>query len=115
MTQPRCINPGTTVMVTRRTVCRTHLLRPDPELNQHFMYCLAVLAPKYAIQVHAAVVMSTHEHLVLTDTQGILPRFLCEFHRVIALGVQALRDWEGAVWDHEKTSVVESSCAHPRR
>jgi hypothetical protein len=51
--------------------------------------------------------MSTHEHLVLTDTEGQLPRFLQEFHRLVALGVKVLRGWEGAVWDHEKTSVVE--------
>jgi hypothetical protein len=51
--------------------------------------------------------MSTHEHLIVTDTAGQLPRFLQEFHRLLALGIKVLRKWEGAVWDHEKTSVVE--------
>jgi hypothetical protein len=46
-------------------------------------------------------------HLVVTDTRGTLPRFLQELHRLLALGVKVLRKWEGAVWDHEKTSVVE--------
>jgi hypothetical protein len=51
--------------------------------------------------------MSTHEHLILTDTRGQLPSFLQQFHRLVALGTKVLRKWEGAVWDHEKTSVVE--------
>ncbi len=107
MTLPRRVRPGMTVMITRRTLRRTHLLRPDPELNALFTYCLAVLAQRHGVQVHAAVVMSTHEHLILTDVHGQLPRFLQELHRLIALGVKVLRKWEGAVWDHEKTSVVE--------
>jgi putative transposase len=53
------------------------------------------------------VVMSTHEHLILTDTRGQLPRFLQELHRLLALGIKVMRRWEGAVWDHEKPSVVE--------
>jgi len=50
--------------------------------------------------------MSTHEHLIVTDTEGRLPQFLQEFHRLVALGVKALRNWQGAVWDQRKTSVV---------
>lgn len=96
-----------TVMVTRRTVRRTHLFRPDPRMSNLFVYCLAVLAARHGIRVHAAVLMSTHEHIVLTDTRGTLPRFLQELHRMLALGVKVLRKWEGAVWDHQKTSVVE--------
>jgi hypothetical protein len=96
-----------TVMVTRRTLRRTHLLRPDRKLNQLFIYLLALLACRHGILVHAVVVMSTHEHLVLTDVRGQLPRFLQDFHRLFALGVKVLRKWEGAVWDNEKTSVVE--------
>ena len=94
-------------MVTRRTLRRTHLLRPDRELNNLFLYCLAVLTRRYGIVLHAVVVMSTHEHLVLTDTRGQLPRFLQELHRLLALGIKVMRRWEGAVWDHEKPSVVE--------
>jgi putative transposase len=104
---PRRVVPGMTVMVTRRTLRRTHLLRPDPRINAVFTYLLAVLAERHGVLVHAAVLMSTHEHIVLTDTRGVLPRFLQELHRLLALSVKVLRKWEGAVWDHEKTSVVE--------
>jgi putative transposase len=106
MTLPRCVLPGQTVMVTRRCVRRTKLLRPDAAFNQLYIYCLAVIAERHRIAVHAAVVMSTHEHLVLTDTEGRLPLFLRELHRLLALGVKVLRRWDGAVWDHERPSVV---------
>jgi hypothetical protein len=96
-----------TVMITRRTLRRTHLLRPDPKLNNLFLYCLAVTSRRFGVLVHAATVMSTHEHLVVTDTRGVLPRFTQELHRLLALGIKSLRKWEGAAWDHEKTSVVE--------
>ena len=58
------------------------------------------------MEVHAAVLMSTHEHLVVTDPAGKLPLFLRSLHRQVALGTKVLRKWEGAVWDHEKMSVV---------
>ena len=106
MTQPRCILPGMTVMVTRRTLRRTYLFRPDEELSQLYRYVLAVTAKRHDIRVHAVVLMSTHEHLIVTDTRGTLPFFLQELHRLFALGVKALRKWEGAVWDHERPSVV---------
>lgn len=96
-----------TVLVTRRSLRRTHLFRPDPELNQFYLYVLAVIAQRHGVLVHAVVLMSTHEHLVLTDPRGTLPLFLRELHRLFALGVKVLRRWDGAVWDHERPSVVE--------
>jgi hypothetical protein len=83
------------------------LLRPDPELNNLFMYCLAVLSVRFSLAVHHFTVMSNHYHLVMTDPLGQMPNFLREFDRTLALGTKALRKWEGALWDHEKPSVVE--------
>jgi hypothetical protein len=57
MSHPRRVLPGMTVMVTRRTLRRTHLLRPDPRLNNLFLYCLAVLTRRYGIALHVVVVM----------------------------------------------------------
>lgn len=108
MTRPRLITPGATYFVTRRTLRRHHLFAPnDPRIRQLFLYALAVAAARYDLLVHAAVLMSTHEHLVLTDTTGRLPEFLQFFHRIVALGTKVVRGWEGAVWDLGKTSVVE--------
>lgn len=56
--------------------------------------------------MHAFCAMSTHLHVVLTDTRGELPRFLEQFHRLVGLCTKVLRKWEGCTWDHEQTSVV---------
>lgn len=103
---PRIVLPNSTVLVTRRTVRRYHLFSPDPAVRNLVVYALAVCADKFDILVHAVVLMSTHLHFVVTDTYGVLPDFLRELHRLIALGTKVLRKWEGPVWDHEKTSVV---------
>ncbi len=106
MTQPRCVLRGDTVMITRRTLRRHHLFRPDPIIRQLYLYTLAVCAARFGVLVHAVTLMSTHEHLVVTDTQGRLPLFIRELHRLVSLGTKILRKWEGPTWDSEQTSVV---------
>ena len=106
MSQPRVVLPDSTVFVSRRTLRRHHLFRPDAEMTQLYLYALAVCARKYSLLVHAVVLMSTHEHFVATDVRGVLPEFLQDFHRLIALGTKALRKWEGSVWDSGRPSVV---------
>jgi putative transposase len=106
MSQPRQIVPGTTYLITRRVLRRHLLFRPDVAVTQLLVYTLAVSARRYGLEVHALCAMSTHVHLVVTDVNGVLPRFLQFFHRIVALGTKVLRKWEGPVWDHEATSVV---------
>ncbi len=106
MTQPRFVLPGDTVMITRRTLRRHHLFRPDPAIRRLYLYTLALCARQFGILVHAVTLMSTHEHLIVTDTNGCFPLFLRELHRLMSLGTKVLRKWEGPVWDHEQTSVV---------
>ncbi len=106
MTEPRFLLAGDTVMVTRRTLRRHHLLRPDPAIRQLYLYALGVCARQFGILVHAVTLMSTHEHLVLTDPERRLPDFLRDLHRLVSLGTKVIRKWEGPVWDHEKASVV---------
>ena len=106
MPSPRQILPGSTYLVTRRTLRRHFLLRPDPELRAIVVYMLAVSGRRHGIVVHGFCVLSTHIHLVVSDPQGELPRFLEYFHRLLALATKVLRRWEGAVWDHEQTSLV---------
>jgi putative transposase len=103
---PRLVLPGATYLITRRTNRRHHLFAPDPAMGQLFTFVLATCAVKYGILVHNAELMSTHEHIVITDVLGVLPDFLRELHRLVALGTKVLRKWEGSVWDSEKTSVV---------
>lgn len=106
MTQPRQVLAGATSLITRRTLRRHHLFRPDPAIRQLYLYALAVSAREFEVLVHALTLMSTHEHLVVTDTRGCLPDFLRQLHRLVALGTKSLRRWEGPVWDHRRTSVV---------
>ncbi|UJR87081.1 transposase [Sandaracinus amylolyticus] len=107
MTQPRLIEPDAVYLITRRAVRRHHLFAPDPRMNRIFLYTLAVAAKRAGVRVHAAVLMSTHEHLVVSDPDGRLPELLHYLHRHVALATKVLRRWEGSVWDHEPTSVVE--------
>jgi len=106
MSQPREIVQGATYLITRRTLRRHLLFRPDAAITQFLVYALAVSAHRFGLQVHALCAMSTHLHLVVTDIRGVLPRFLQFFHRIVALGTKVLRRWEGQVWDLQATSVV---------
>lgn len=93
-------------MVTRRTVRRHHLFRPDPAIRQLYLYTLAVCAHELGVLVHGVTLMSTHEHLVVTDVRGHLPDFLQRLHRLVSLSTKVLRKWEGPTWDYERSSVV---------
>ena len=103
---PRRILPGTTYLVTRRTVQRMFLLRPSPQLNQAFLYCLGYAAARYGIDVHAFCVMSNHIHLVITDPGGTLPQFMHWLNLFIAKCVNVmLGRWE-SVWTAGSYSAV---------
>lgn len=106
MTQPREIIQGTTYFITRRVLHRRFLLRPDATMTEFILYSLAVIANRHKIQINAFCAMSTHIHMVVTDPDGVLPRFLRSLHHLIAMGAKALRRWRGAVWDNARTSVV---------
>lgn len=106
MTQPRSVVPGDTVMITRRTLRRHHLFRPDPAIRRLYLYTLAICARQFGILVHAVTLMSTHEHLIVTDPLGRYPDFLRRLHRLVSLGTKVLRKWEGPTWDPEQSSVV---------
>lgn len=93
-------------MVTRRTVLRHYLLRPDAKVNQLTLYALAVASNRFNVSPHDIVMLSTHVHCQLTDNEGNLPSFIHCFHRTVALGIKVLRKWDGQVWDSRESSVV---------
>ena len=105
MTRRRIIEPGTTWALSRRTTRRYFLLNPDQarELEQGYWYCLGLTAERFGVVVHAGCLMSTHSHEVVTDVRGVLPRFLQEFHRLLALTIKALRGWPGEIFDKRST------------
>jgi REP element-mobilizing transposase RayT len=106
MSIARQVVPGSTYLITRRTQRRTFLLRPDPRFHKFYLFCLGVYARCYGIQVHLVVLMSSHEHLIVTDPLGRLPDFLRDFHRTVALGIKIIHKWDGEVWDGAPTSCV---------
>jgi putative transposase len=106
MTQPRLVVPSHTLMITRRTLRRHHLFRPDSAIRQLYLYTLAVCARQFGIQVRAVTLMSTHEHLIVTDPQGRYPDFLRRLHHLLSLGTKVLRKWEGPTCEPEQPSVV---------
>ena len=69
VTQPRLNRPAT-VMITRRSSQRTFLFRLSKAVREMYLYLLAVTAGQYGIEVHAVVLMSMHEHLVVSDPHG---------------------------------------------
>jgi len=107
MSQPRKVYPGQTVQLTRRTLRRTLLLRPDDQVNQLIGYLVAFFAQKFGMQLSAIQVLSDHYHMVLTDVLGRLPDFMRELNRILALCIKVLRKWEGPVWEPDGASVVE--------
>jgi len=109
MTRRRIIAPGKTWALSRRTTRRYFLLNPDQarEIEQCYWYCLGHAAQTYGVIVHAGCLMSTHSHEVVTDVRGELPRFLQEFHRLLALTTKALRGWPGEVFDKRSTGQHE--------
>lgn len=77
------------------------LLAPgdEPERLVNFLgYCLAYTAEKFGVQVHAAVVMSNHYHIDLTDPRGELAGFKQLFNSLIARGLNALRGRFDRFW-----------------
>jgi putative transposase len=103
---PRRIIPDQTYLITRRCYQRTFRLRPRPETNQIFLYCLALAMHKTGVRLHAACVMSNHHHLVVTDPHGLLPDFLRELHRLTAKAINASQgQWE-SLWAAEPCNVV---------
>jgi len=101
------MNSPATVMITRRCSQRTFLFRPSPAVTEMYRYLLAVLSSQYGIQVHAAVLMSTHEHLVITDPAGRRSEFLQAFHRMVANTLKVMVGWRGEVFDGRPTSMVQ--------
>jgi putative transposase len=49
------------------------LLKADERHRSMFWYLIAESADRHGVLVHAAVVMSNHLHMVVTDVRGNLP------------------------------------------
>jgi hypothetical protein len=93
-------------MITRRCTQRQFLLRPDRETNNAFIYCLAVAAKRYEIDVIDFTQMSNHLHDAIYDRHGNAPAFYEHFHKLLAKCMNALRGrWEN-FFSSEQVCVV---------
>jgi REP element-mobilizing transposase RayT len=87
--------PGRLWFVSRRCFERRFLMRPSEETNAIILYCLAVAAKRYGIQLHAYCFLSNHLHMVLTDPRGNLPAFAQYMDSLIARALNTvLGRWE---------------------
>ena len=101
------VTPGTTWALSRRTTRRHFLFNPDEagQMEQCYWYCLGYAAKTHGVVVHAACLMSTHSHEVVTDVRGELPRFLQTFHRLLALTTKAFRKWPEEVFNKRSSGA----------
>jgi hypothetical protein len=93
-------------MITRRCSERRFLLRPDHETNNAFLYCLAVAAQRFGIQVIFTYAAANHHHTGIFDPAGRCPEFLAYFHKYVAKCQNALRGRFENFWSSEHASVV---------
>lgn len=106
MTLARQVVPGRTYLISRRCTQRQMLLRPEPMVEQIYMYCLGEAAARFDVTVHGFIAMSNHQHLVVRDNRGNFPEFIAHFHKMVAKAVNTLRRrWEN-LWATEQPSVV---------
>jgi putative transposase len=93
-------------MITRRCTQRQFLMRPDPETNNAFIYCLAEAASRFEIDVLFTIANTNHHHTGIYDRHGNYPAFLERFHRLFAKAQNSLRGRAENFWSSEQTSVV---------
>jgi putative transposase len=107
MPPPRCRLPGKVYMIQRRTERRVHLFRPDPLMIWVFLYCLAYALQKKGVVLIAVVVMSNHYHIVVYDPDGRISELTELLNGLLTKTTQALRGWQGAVFDRAGPSYTE--------
>ena len=78
MTQPRRNLPGETTMLTRRTTGQKFFLRPDEFINGVLGFEIGKAASNHGQTIHAAIGMSNHCHIGVTDTTGDRSAFMHE-------------------------------------
>jgi len=100
-----CHLAGDYYMVTCRVLLRRYLFKPDRDIVNAFKYLFAHYAKVHGIQIFAVCVMSTHYHLVVLDTLGLLPKFLMDVNRSLANVIKARYKTSGAVFEQEPSKV----------
>jgi REP element-mobilizing transposase RayT len=104
----RCIIPGTRYKITRKCLERRLFLTPDSGASTRIIgFCLGMALDRFDIELHAAVFMSNHYHLDVTDPHGQLPAFKCMLNAFIARALNAHRGRFDRFWSTEQGCDVE--------
>ena len=106
MTLPRQILPSSFYMVTRRCTQRQLLMRPDKVTNDTFLYCLAVAAQRYRIDVILPCALSNHHHTNVFDRHGTIVEFVEYFHKLFARAQNVHRCRHENFWSSEPPSIL---------
>lgn len=101
----RWLRPRQRWFVTSRCLEARFLLRPDVAMKQRFGFWLAKATQRFpGIRVHAAIQLSNHTHLCVTDDDGSLAAFCGYFFGMLARDVNELRDRSGPAF-HRRYSA----------
>lgn len=99
MTRPRRHVEGQVVLATRRCLERRFYTRPDEAMNNIATYEFARASSGNNVDLHGAMVMSNHVHIVMTDVKG----HRSDFMRNAMSGIARARNRDlgrrGYFWD----------------
>jgi len=95
-------------MVTRRVHKRQMLLIEDDFVRQVIEYTLGYCLSKYNVSLHAIVVEANHMHRVATDVDGIRPKFIRDFHSLVARQLNIYYDEGDAFFSNKPTNIVDN-------
>ena len=97
--RPRYLPPGWSVEVTTRTICGFYLLPATRSFARTMVGILGKAQEKYPVQIHAAIALNNHYHLILTPTDAEeLANFMEYFNGNLAREAGRLLDWHGSLW-----------------
>jgi len=83
------------------------LLRPSPAVNACIRYCLAVAQRRSGVEVHSALFLSNHYHIIATDPGGLIPVFIEELNKLLARALNChYGRWENFFSAGDQTSLV---------
>lgn len=94
-------------MVQRRVVHRYYYLRPSPESDDIFRYCLAYAVSSTGVRLHEFMVMSNHYHIVLSDPRCELPKFEQLLNGFSARALNRCLGLTGTFWERESFTAPE--------
>ncbi|MBA3459703.1 MAG: hypothetical protein H0T46_07065 [Deltaproteobacteria bacterium] len=106
MSRPRQILREQFYLLTRRCTQRQFLLRPDEVTNNAFIYCLAVAAKRFKIDILLTIAESNHHHTVCYDRRGKFPQFVEHFHKLLARCMNARWGRAENLWASEEPCIT---------